>query len=83
MSILSKAEAETIPVGEGQDEPNENPKLEKPTEGRSLGDKIMTVTNLDVGKFRIPKFNMFRNFIILGVVAGVVLIVLVLIMFLK
>jgi hypothetical protein len=30
MSIISKNEADLNPVGEGWEEPNENPKLEKP-----------------------------------------------------
>ena len=83
MTILSKAEAESSPVGEAQDDPNENPKLEKPTEGRGIADKIITVTNVDVSKFRLPKLNMFRNFIIIGIVFAVVVIILILIMFLK
>ena len=33
-TVLPKVEADNAPVGEAQDDPNENPKLEKPTEGR-------------------------------------------------
>jgi hypothetical protein len=40
MSILNKSEAESSPVGEGQNEPNINPYLEKPSEGRKLGDAM-------------------------------------------
>lgn len=83
MQILSKQEAELSPVGEAQDDPNENPKLEKPSEGRGVGDRILAATNIDVGKIQIPKMNFMRNFIIMGVVFGVIIVVLIVIMFLK
>ena len=38
MSIITKLEAEANDVGEGQDEPNKEPFLAKPTEGRGIGD---------------------------------------------
>eukprot|EP01017_Pseudomicrothorax_dubius_P008779 TRINITY_DN12906_c0_g1_i2.p1 TRINITY_DN12906_c0_g1~~TRINITY_DN12906_c0_g1_i2.p1 ORF type:complete len:474 (-),score=109.87 TRINITY_DN12906_c0_g1_i2:120-1541(-) len=38
MTILPKYEADAKPVGEGQDEPNEDPILERPTMGRGIGD---------------------------------------------
>ena len=38
LKIITKAIAESSPVGEGQDEPNEDPYLEKPTAGRGLAD---------------------------------------------
>ena len=50
MQIIPKQEAELSPAGEGWDEPNENPKLEKPSEGRGMGDKIMSAANIDVSK---------------------------------
>ena len=40
MTILPKEDANAEPVGEAQDEPNENPYLKKPTAGRSLGDLL-------------------------------------------
>lgn len=83
MQILPKNEAEQTPVGEAQNEPNENPKLEKPSEGRGVKDRILAATNIDVGKFSIPKVNFMRNFIIIGVIFGIVVVVLLLIMFLK
>eukprot|EP00347_Sterkiella_histriomuscorum_P019272 403342282 len=83
IQIISKQEAEQQPVGEAQQEPNENPRQEVPVEGRGIKDAFLSATNLDVGKFRMPKFNMFRNFIILGVIVAVVIIVLILIMFLR
>ena len=43
----------------------------------------MTVANIDVSKIRMPKLNMFRNFIIFGVIVAVVISVLIVIMFLK
>jgi hypothetical protein len=83
MQILPKSDAELSPVGEAWDEPNENPKLEKPTEGRGVGDRIMAASGIDVSKISMPQVNFFRNFIIIGIVFGVVVIVLILIMFLK
>ena len=41
MSILNKSEAESSPVGEGQKEPNINPYLERPAEGRKIGDAMV------------------------------------------
>lgn len=83
MSIIPKTEADGAPVGEGWDEPNNNPFLQKPIEGRSIGDKIMTVANIDVSKLRLPKFNMWRNMIIAGVIIAIIIIVLIVIMFLR
>ena len=36
MTILPKEEADSEPVGESWDEPNENPFLKKPTAGRGI-----------------------------------------------
>lgn len=38
MDILTKPAADGQPVGDAQDEPNVNPYLVKPTEGRGLAD---------------------------------------------
>lgn len=48
-----------------------------------MGDRILAATNIDLSKIQVPKFNMMRNFIIIGVVFGVVVLVLIVIMFLK
>lgn len=40
VKILQKSEADGSPVGEGQDEPNRDPYLEKPKVGRGMGDFI-------------------------------------------
>jgi len=58
MSLVTKEEADNHPVGEAQDEPNENPQLEKPTEGRSIINYIKE--DLARGtKWFIPKFGLF------------------------
>jgi hypothetical protein len=80
--LIPKVEAEGAPVGEAQDDPNDNPRLEKPTEGRGFKDKL-AATVFDIGKISVPKFNMFRNMMIVGVVAVVIIIILIVIMFLK
>jgi hypothetical protein len=48
-----------------------------------MGDKIMSAANIDVSKIQIPQVNFYRNFIIIGVIFGLVVIVLIVIMFLK
>mmetsp|Transcript_3157 Transcript_3157/g.3062 ORF Transcript_3157/g.3062 Transcript_3157/m.3062 type:complete len:246 (+) Transcript_3157:1660-2397(+) len=80
MTIIPKAEADAEPVGEAQDEPNVNPKLEKPTEGRGFGEALNAI-GIDVGAIKLPKFNMFRNLLIFGVVAGVIFLILIVLMF--
>jgi hypothetical protein len=52
-------------VGEAQKEPNENPKLEKPTEGRGFGDMLVG-TPLDFGKFSLPNLGLLRNLLIMA-----------------
>lgn len=54
MQIIPKSEAEQSPVGEAQDEPNENPKLEKPTEGRGIVNQLQSLTNIDLGNLKMP-----------------------------
>jgi hypothetical protein len=83
MTILPKAEADANPVGEAWDEPNIDPHLEKPTEGRGVGEMLLAATGFDIGSLKMPQFNFFRNFIIIGVVFGIVVVVLIVIMFLK
>jgi hypothetical protein len=39
--LLTKAEADSRPVGEGQDEPNHDPELEKPEQGRGVTNYIV------------------------------------------
>lgn len=58
MSLVTKEEAENHPVGDAQDEPNENPKLERPTEGRGLG-AYLKGSFLDVSRWSFPKFGFF------------------------
>jgi len=43
MTVLSKMEADSAPVGEAWDEPNEHPRLTQPTEGRGLGDRFASM----------------------------------------
>lgn len=83
LQILPKSEADLNPVGEAQNEPNLNPKLEKPSDGRGMGDKILAATNFDVGKIQVPRMNMFRNLMIIGGIFGIVVIILIVIMIFK
>jgi len=57
MTILPKEEAEAEPVGEAQEEPNENPTLKKPTAGRGFG-------GLSLGGFSLDlSFNPFGKYL--------------------
>lgn len=56
LQLVTKEEADSKPVGEAQDEPNENPRLEKPTEGRGLG-AFLKGTFLD--GWSLPDFGIF------------------------
>lgn len=79
MNILPKAEAEGRPVGEGWGEPNIDPKLHTPQEGRgirAMADGLL----VDTSKFSLPGFGFFKKYIILAGLAGTFLMVLVLIM---
>ncbi len=58
MSLVTKEEADNHPVGEAQDEPNENPQLDKPTEGRGMM-AYLKGSFLDVSKWKLPSFSLF------------------------
>lgn len=76
--MLQKYEAEQYPVGESWDEPNRNPRLEKPTEGRDIFDFLAGL--VDLGGFNW-NFDMFFWIKILGVVGVLLLLLLVLAQF--
>ena len=78
LSIINKSEAESTPVGEGQEEPNINPFLEKPTKGRKIGDAIVSQINfLKNLKF----FGIFRFLKYLGI--GIAIFLLIFILFIS
>lgn len=58
MSIVTKEEADNHPVGEAQEEPNINPRLEKPTEGRGIK-AFLAGTFIDPSKWALPNFGLF------------------------
>ena len=70
-------------MGEAWDEPNKDPRLEKPTEGRGMGERILSATGIDLKNLNMPSFNFMRTFIIIGVAFGVTVLVLICVMFLK
>jgi hypothetical protein len=76
--LLPKFEADQNPVGEAQEEPNKDPKLEKPTEGRGLLD-FLKGTFLDISqwKFNFDLFGMFKIMAILGSVLVVFMVLFV------
>jgi hypothetical protein len=63
-TILSQAEADNTPVGEGQDEPNRDPELEKPEEGRGIMD-FLKGTALDVSKWSLFNFGLLKKLLML------------------
>ncbi len=70
LQIIPKMEADANPVGEAQEEPNENPYLEKPKIGRGIGDFLKGVgLNIDIWGFFSGRI--FK--IILGVIGSLLL----------
>ena len=64
---MTKEEADNHPVGEAQSEPNENPKLERPTEGRGLL-AFLKGSWLDVSKwgFDFGFFGLLKYIMLMG-----------------
>ena len=70
-NILSLAEASQRPVGEGQDEPNRDPELEKPEEGRGIMD-FLKGTALDVSSWSLFNLGLIKKFFIVLSMLGTV-----------
>jgi hypothetical protein len=79
MTILPKAEADGKPVGEAWDEPNEDPKLSPPQEGRGFK-AAMDGMLIDTSKIGLPSFNFMRKYLIAGALASVMGILMVVVM---
>ena len=69
-NILSLAEANQTPVGEGQDEPNRDPELEKPEEGRGIMD-FLKGTALDISSWSLFGGLIKKFFIVLSLLGTV------------
>ena len=67
MDILTKEDADQDPVGMGQNEPNHDPVLIKPTAGRGLGDALASVG------FKVPSvsWNPFGHLLYPMIAVGV------------
>ena len=74
--FLQKSEADQNPVGEAQDEPNHDPKLEKPKVGRGITD-FLKGTWLDVTSWKF-NFSLFGTLKILVIVAIIVVLFVIL-----
>jgi hypothetical protein len=74
--FLQKYEADQNPVGEAQDEPNRDPRLERPKEGRGILD-FLKGTWLDVTAWKF-NFNLFGAFKTLAIIGTIVMIFVVL-----
>jgi hypothetical protein len=74
--LLQKDEADQRPVGEAQDEPNRDPKLDRPKEGRGLLD-FLAGTIFDVRNWKF-NFDFFGNLKIILAVMSVLMIFVVL-----
>jgi hypothetical protein len=72
LSLLQKYEADQNPVGEAQDDPNRDPMLERPTEGRGVLD-FLKGSALDISRWNF-NFGLWRMFKIISVL-GVVLVI--------
>ena len=75
-SILSLAEANQNPVGEGQEEPNRDPELEKPEEGRGIMD-FLKGTALDVSNWSLFNFGLIKKLLLLLSMLGTVVVLFV------
>jgi hypothetical protein len=65
--LLQKFEADQQPVGEAQEDPNRDPKLEKPTEGRGVLDFLKgTAFDVSSWKFNFDLFGAFKTLAIIG-----------------
>ena len=68
MTILPKEDADAEPVGEAQDEPNENPTLKKPTAGRGFASLMPSMSfNLDLSW---NPFGKYLPWILAAIVLG-------------
>ena len=78
VNILTKTDADTKPVGEAQEDPNRDPFLERPTEGRGLGDFMKGTI---FGRFNL--FGFFFRRILKYILGLVVSLVITLVLFVK
>jgi hypothetical protein len=77
IQVLAQADAESNPVGDAQDEPNEDPVLVKPTEGRGYTDALKGI-GMNVS---LPKINFQFDFYKKIMIAIVVIVILAIIGF--
>lgn len=71
MDIVTMMKADSQPVGEAWDEPNENPRLVPPSAGRSWGDKFASV-GLSLSGFGWPNwFGFLKYMALIGSVVSV------------
>lgn len=73
MKILTFQEAETNPVGKGQEEPNKDPYLEKPTTGRELFNIMGLIKEIGEGiaDFAGGFMFMVKIIAVIGSIAGI------------
>ena len=67
MQLLTQSEADQSPVGDAQEDPNEDPKLVRPVEGRGYG-AVLQGMGFKLPKITLPTFDMFRKIMILVIV---------------
>jgi hypothetical protein len=60
LAAITKQAAEQNPVGEAQEDPNRDPELEKPTEGRGITD-FLKGTALDISGFKWFNFGLIAK----------------------
>lgn len=70
MSIISKQLADSQPVGEAQEDPNKDPFLEKPKEGRGIT-AFLKNSAFDFSAWNIMR--LYKILIVLGILGTVIL----------
>jgi len=80
--VVSKSEAEVNPVGNGQEEPNRDPVLVAPIEGRGFGARVGSL----FGGISLPSFSLpsiYKYAIYFGIALLLIIVAGFLLMFFK
>jgi hypothetical protein len=71
---LEKSDADSSPVGEAQNEPNENPKLTRPTEGRGLSNQLSSMLP-SLPNISLPSLQFYKRIFMIVIVVIILAVV--------